>query len=99
MLRGLAWQTVIVSMQQSNHGMLQKHYSMQQDLLDPGATLFVWPHKTHKEQQYSSSPFQHRRGCTCIAVRDTIGSAAACSKDMLSGILASKLLLMVAYSA
>ena len=39
MLRGLAWQTVIVSMQQSNHGMLQKHYSMQQDLLDPGATL------------------------------------------------------------
>ena len=36
---------------------------------------------------------------TCIAVRDTSGNAAAWSKDTPSGMLASRLLLIVAYSA
>lgn len=36
---------------------------------------------------------------TCMAVRDTRGTAAAWSKEMLSGILATRLLLMVANSA
>lgn len=35
----------------------------------------------------------------CMAVRDTKGRAAAWSKDTLSGMVASKSLLIVAYSA